>query len=140
MKALRMFQSVYNRWYSGEINEEKLNMTPQFQAVLLYCIANNVCKIGADSFSLLGRHIGQIEIYYSTDIGPGFKINHGVGSVIGARAKIGSNFTIHQNCTIGDRKGGRPTIGDNVVMYAGLMVLGKISVDRVVLWEPIVLF
>ena len=33
-------------------------------------------------------HIGQIEIYYSTDIGPGFKINHGVGSVIGARAKI----------------------------------------------------
>ena len=88
MKALRMFQSDYNRWYSGEINEEKLNMTPQFQAVLLYCIANNVCKIGADSFSLLGRHIGQIEIYYSTDIGPGFKINHGVGSVIGARAKI----------------------------------------------------
>lgn len=83
MKALRMFQSDYNRWYSGEINEEKLNMTPQFQAVLLYCIANNVCKIGADSFSLLGRHIGQIEIYYSTDIGPGFKINHGVGSVIG---------------------------------------------------------
>ena len=77
-----MFQSDYNRWYSGEINEEKLNMTPQFQAVLLYCIANNVCKIGADSFSLLGRHIGQIEIYYSTDIGPGFKINHGVGSVI----------------------------------------------------------
>lgn len=63
-----------------------------------------------------------------------------MGSVIGARAKIGSNFTIHQNCTIGDRKGGRPTIGDNVVMYAGLMVLGKISVDRVVLWEPIVLF
>lgn len=121
-----MFQSDYNRWYSGEINEEKLNMTPQFQAVLLYCIANNVCKIGADSFSLLGRHIGQIEIYYSTDIGPGFKINHGVGSVIGARAKIGSNFTIHQNCTIGDRKGGRPTIGDNVVMYAGLMVLGKL--------------
>lgn len=49
-------------------------MTPQFQAVLLYCIANNVCKIGADSFSLLGRHIGQIEIYYSTDIGPGFKL------------------------------------------------------------------
>ena len=34
----------------------------------------------------------------------------------------------------------RSTIGDNVVMYAGLMVLGKISVDRVVLWEPIVLF
>ena len=83
-----MFQSDYNRWYSGEINEEKLNMTPQFQAVLLYCIANNICKIGADSFSLLGRHIGQIEIYYSTDIGPGFKINHGVVCVLGDRAII----------------------------------------------------
>lgn len=44
--------------------------------------------------------IGQIEIYYSSEIGEGFRINHGVGTVIGARAHIGDNFTIHQNCTI----------------------------------------
>lgn len=50
----------------------------------------------ADLYSLLGRVIGQIEIYYSSEIGEGFRINHGVGTVIGARAHIGDNFTIHQ--------------------------------------------
>lgn len=79
-------------------------------------------------YSLLGRIIGQIEIYYSSEIGEGFKINHGVGTVIGARAHIGDNFTIHQNCTIGDKNGGRPTIGDNVTMYAGSLVLGSIHI------------
>ena len=35
---------------------------------------------------------------------------------------------IYQNCTIGDRKGGRPTIGNNVIIYAGAMILGDISI------------
>lgn len=81
-----------------------------------------------DSFSLLARHIGQIEIFYSSDIGEGFKINHGVGTVIGARCKIGKNCMIHQNCTIGDRNGGRPAIGNNVVIYAGAMILGNVVI------------
>ena len=83
---------------------------------------------GKDAYSLLARHIGQIEIFYSADIGKGFKINHGVGTVIGARCKIGDNCMIHQNCTIGDRKGGRPTIGNNVIIYAGAMILGDITI------------
>lgn len=98
----------------------------------------------ADEYSLLGRVLGQIEIFYSSFIDEGFKINHGVGSVIGARCKIGKNFTIHQNCTLGDKNGGRPTIEDNVIMYAGSMVLGNITIPKnsiigansVVLYEP----
>lgn len=82
----------------------------------------------ADAFSLLGREIGQIEIYYSATIGKAFKINHGIGTVIGARCRIGDNCTIHQNCTIGDRNGGRPEIGDNVTIYAGAMILGDITI------------
>ena len=77
---------------------------------------------------MLGREIGQIEIYYSSVIGEGFKINHGVGTVIGARCKIGNNCTIHQNCTLGDRNGGRPTVGNNVIIYAGSMILGDITI------------
>ena len=82
----------------------------------------------AGAYSVLGREIGQIELYYTAEIGQGFKINHGVGSVVGARCKIGNNCTIHQNCTIGDRNGGRPTIGDNVTIYAGSMILGNIFI------------
>lgn len=83
-----------------------------------------------DALSLLGRQIGQIELFYSATIGKAFKINHGVGTVVGARCKLGDNCTIHQNCTIGDRNGGRPTIGDNVMIYAGSMILGDINVGN----------
>lgn len=82
----------------------------------------------ADAFSLLGRQIGQIELFYSSSIGQAFKINHGVGTVVGARCIIGDNCTIHQNCTLGDRNGGRPSIGNNVIIYTGSMVLGNITI------------
>ena len=72
--------------------------------------------------------IGQIEIYYSSEIGEGFRINHGVGTVIGARAHIGDNFTIHQNCTIGDKNGGRPTIGNNVTMWGQVGISSDITI------------
>lgn len=81
-----------------------------------------------DAYSLLARHIGQIELFYSADIGEGLRINHGVGTVVGARCKIGKNCIIHQNCTIGDRNGGRPIIGNNVIIYAGAMLLGNITI------------
>lgn len=35
---------------------------------------------------------------------------------------------IHQNCTLGDKNGGRPSVGDNVTIYAGAMILGDISI------------
>ena len=78
--------------------------------------------------SALGRISGLTEIYYSALIGRGLKINYGVGCVIGARCTIGENCLLHQGVTIGDRKGGRPTIGNRVIIYAGAMVLGKISI------------
>lgn len=135
-RAFLIFRKDYQRWYAGDIDIQKLIETPQLIAVLLYRISREIylnssstkCYGGANSYSLLARHIGQIEIFYSADIGESFKINHGVGTVIGARCKIGRNCMIHQNCTIGDRNGGRPTIGDNVVIYAGSMILGDIVI------------
>lgn len=142
-KSILQFQDDYNRWYPGIISTSKLLITPQLIAMILYRIAHNIRQLPprksnpnyqlfnsdtADNYSLLGRDIGQIEIFYSSQIGKGLKINHGVGSVIGARCTIGDNCTIHQNCTIGDHNGGRPTIGNNVIIYAGAMVLGDINI------------
>lgn len=93
------------------------------------CLGNSEeAPFAKDEFFLLGRHIGQIEMYYSATIGSAFKINHGVGTVIGARCRIGDNCTIHQNVTIGDRKGGRPKIGNDCMIYAGSMILGDIEI------------
>lgn len=135
--AVEHFKSDYARWYIGEIDINRLKTTPQLIAMLCYRISHIISTLpppiiqnpyAADAYSLLGREIGQIEIYYSSVIGEGFKINHGVGTVIGARCKIGNNCTIHQNCTLGDRNGGRPTVGNNVIIYAGSMILGDINI------------
>ncbi len=136
-KSICDFQGDYARWFPSDslIDINKLILIPQLSSLLCYRIArqikalnNSALQMGAEAFSLLGRQLGQIEIYYTAEIGHSFKINYGVGSVIGARCKIGSNCTIHQNCTVGDRNGGRPTIGNNVIMYAGSMILGDIHI------------
>ena len=44
-------------------------------------------------------------------------------------AVIGDNLTIYQNATIGFQKG-FPTIGNNVFIGAGVIVIGKIKVGN----------
>ena len=95
---------------------------------MLFKPENCTYKNDADLYALVGRNAGQMEIFYSSLIGRGLKIIHGCGSVIGARCVIGDNCVIHQNCTLGDRHGGRPTLGNNVIMYAGSMVLGNVKI------------
>lgn len=139
--AVEDFQGDYYRWFPHieVFDEDQLLITPQLIAMLCYRIAHNINQLSpppnrdayvADAYSLLGRQIGQIELFYSSSIGQAFKINHGVGTVVGARCKIGDNCTIHQNCTLGDRNGGRPSIGNNVIIYAGSMVLGDITIGE----------
>lgn len=133
-QALQQFGGDYARWFPADaaIDRHHLQLTPQLHAVLTYRLAHLFWKAGreqqAQLLSLLGRAHGQIEIYYSATIGAGFKINHGVGSVIGARCTLGQGCTIHQNVTLGDRAGARPCLGNRVVLYAGAMVLGGVTV------------
>ena len=136
--AYESFLLDYKRWFPNDIIIDEYNFlrTPQLQVLFLYRIAHECyclpeedeLRKDADTYGLIGRTVGQMEIFYSCKIGKGFKINHGVGSVIGARCRIGDNCMIHQNCTIGDKQGGRPKIGNNVIMYAGSMVLGDITI------------
>lgn len=75
-----------------------------------------------------------IEISPDTKIGAGLRIFHGFGIVIHENAEIGKNFTILQNCTIGN--GNRETskiaghIGDNVVLSAGSVVIGDVKIGN----------
>lgn len=132
--TLTEFVDDYRRWYSDDImiDLHKLNMTVQLHPVLTYRLARSLYLRGdemqASVYSALGRIHGQIEIYYSARIGKGLKINHGGGSVVGARCVIGDNCLLHQGVTLGDKNGGRPTIGNNVIIYPGAKILGPISI------------
>jgi serine O-acetyltransferase len=72
-----------------------------------------------------------MEIYYSTQIGPRFVVMHGFGIVLGPRNRIGSDFTIYQGVTLGQRRFNRPeeriVIGDHCTLFAGAKVIGAVT-------------
>jgi serine O-acetyltransferase len=81
--------------------------------------------------AVMRRRTG-VEIYYSTNIGPGFSIVHGSGTVIGPRYDIGENFLVYQGVTIGqsNQEGTEQKIriGSNVILYAGAKILGELTI------------
>ena len=82
--------------------------------------------------SQLSRFLTGIEIHPGAKIGKRFFIDHGAGVVIGETVEIGDNVTVYQGVTLGGtgkEKGKRhPTLGNNVVIGAGAIVLGAIHV------------
>ena len=81
--------------------------------------------------ALMRTRVGM-ELYYSTEIGPGLNVQHGSGIVVGPRCRIGSSFMIHQGATLGQSRLNSPeqriVIGDNVVLYAGVKVVGTVTI------------
>ena len=64
---------------------------------------------------------------HTEDIGGGLFIQHGFSTVVSAK-KIGRNCWINQQVTIGYTSEGSPTIGDNVRIGAGAIVVGKVEI------------
>lgn len=84
-----------------------------------------------------------IDIHPGARIGAGFFIDHGTGVVIGETAVIGRNVRIYQAVTLGAKRFPRdaqghlqkgwprhPVVQDEVVIYAGATILGRITVGR----------
>jgi len=71
---------------------------------------------------------------YTKRIGGGFRIQHGHSTWVLAE-KIGENFFVGQNVTIGMEKGGKPTIGKNVRIFTGAVV-GPITIGDNVTIAP----
>lgn len=75
-----------------------------------------------------------ISIPHSTRIGSGFYIGHFGGIVVNHRAVIGRNCNISQGVTIGQANRGRnkgyPTLGDNVYIGPGAVIIGNVRVGN----------
>jgi serine O-acetyltransferase len=115
---------------------EQLTLAPNLQATFFYRVCRALCLAGVaflpDVIAVVSRQLTAMEIYYSANIGPGLKIIHGAGTVIGAQCKIGSHFTVYQNVTVGDKlgrqTGARPELGDRIIASTGAQVLGPVHV------------
>jgi serine O-acetyltransferase len=84
--------------------------------------------------SQISRFFTGIEIHPGAKIGKGFFIDHGMGVVIGETTEIGDNCVLFHNVTLGGtgkHKGKRhPTIGNNVMIGTGAILLGPIKVGN----------
>lgn len=74
-----------------------------------------------------------IDLPQQTRVGPRLQIHHGFGLVVHGATNLGANVTLRHNTTLGERisGAGTPTVGDDVNIGAGALVLGGIRVgDR----------
>ncbi len=118
---------------------------PSFHVMLAYRLSHQMWLLGLHFLPRLlmqiARIVTGIEIHPAAKIGPGFFIDHGMGTVIGETAEIGREVTLYHDVTLGgvmpavdadkqrDNKR-HPTLGDYVIIGAGAQILGPITVHR----------
>lgn len=119
--------------------QDLVEFDPALEAVLYYRFARQIfLKESSDLLlkylSTLMRVRSGMELYYSTDIGPGLNVQHGSGIIVGPRNRIGKNFIIHQGVTLGQGGVNTPLdvldIGDNVIVFAGAKIVGNLKIGN----------
>ncbi|MES2673730.1 MAG: serine O-acetyltransferase EpsC [Pseudomonadota bacterium] len=127
--------------------DEVLLCYPGILAIIHHRLAHTLYELGVP---LLARIVAElahsatgIDIHPGAQIGSGFFIDHGTGVVIGETAVIGERVRIYQAVTLGaktfpaDETGAlqkglprHPIVEDDVVIYAGATVLGRITIGK----------
>jgi putative colanic acid biosynthesis acetyltransferase WcaB len=77
-----------------------------------------------------------VELPWSAKVGPGLRIYHGQAIVINKKVQIGSNCIIRQSTTMGNSREGEdcPVIGNNVEIGSNVCIIGAVSIgDNVII-------
>jgi len=127
--------------------DEVLLCYPGILAMIHHRMAHCLYRLG---LPLLARIVAEqahaetgIDIHPGATIGAGFFMDHGTGIVIGETAVIGQRVRLYQAVTLGAKrfpthddgtlqKGlpRHPVVEDDVVIYAGATVLGRITIGK----------
>lgn len=120
---------------------------PGIRAITNYRMAHKLLEL---EVPLIPRFIAEmahsetgIDIHPRAQIGENFTIDHGTGVVIGSTCIIGNNVKIYQGVTLGaksfplDENGNpikgiprHPIVEDDVVIYSGATILGRITIGK----------
>ncbi len=115
---------------------EVVLLYPGFHAIWMHRLAHWLWRIRLKLIARVLSHINRwltgIEIHPAATIGPGFFIDHGMGTVIGETSEIGCCVTMYHNVTLGgvnsEKTKRHPTLEDHVVIGAGAQILGPIRI------------
>jgi serine O-acetyltransferase len=126
---------------------EVLLCYPGTAAIMLYRFAHALHTLGARLIARLICEIAHtrtgVDIHPGASIGGSFFIDHGTGVVIGETTVVGERVRLYQAVTLGAKrfpagadgtliKGvpRHPIVEDDVVIYAGATILGRITIGR----------
>ncbi|MFK8330806.1 serine O-acetyltransferase EpsC [Pseudomonas sp. BJa5] len=127
--------------------DEVLLCYPGILAVIHHRLAHHLYRAGLPLLARISSELAHsatgIDIHPGAQIGPSFFIDHGTGVVIGETAIIGERVRIYQAVTLGAKrfpadedgqlqKGHprHPIVEDDVVIYAGATILGRITIGK----------
>jgi serine O-acetyltransferase len=147
----RLVASDVDAAYEGDpalkIKDEAIFSYPGVFAVTNQRVARELYALGVPLIPrMLTEHahsLTGIDIHPGARIGERFFIDHGTGVVIGETAVIGNHVTLYQGVTLGaksfpkDEQGNpikgidrHPVVEDDVVVYAGATILGRVVIGR----------
>jgi serine O-acetyltransferase len=127
--------------------DEVLLCYPGILAMIHHRLAHELYGLG---LPLLARIVAElahaqtgIDIHPGARIGSGFFIDHGTGVVIGETSVIGERVRVYQAVTLGAKRfplnenghlekglARHPIVEDDVVIYAGATILGRVTIGR----------
>ena len=127
--------------------DEVLLCYPGILAMIHHRIAHELYKLGVPLIARIVAEVAHsqtgIDLHPGAQIGAGFFIDHGTGVVIGETAVIGKKVRVYQAVTLGakrfttDENGvlhkgqpRHPVVEDEVVIYAGATILGRVTIGK----------
>lgn len=139
--------AAYNGDPAARSVDEVLLCYPGVLALIHHRIAHALYQRGLPILARIVAEIAHsrtgIDIHPGATIGSAFFIDHGTGVVIGETAVIGDRVKLYQHVTLGAKrfpagadglpeKGlpRHPRVEDDVVIYAGATVLGRVTLGR----------
>jgi serine O-acetyltransferase len=129
-------QTVFIKDPAARSTLEVLLCYPGLHALWSHRIAHGLWKrkfyLLARILSQISRWMTAIEIHPGAKIGRKFFIDHGAGIVIGETTEIRNNVLMYQGVVLGgtslEKKKRHPTIGNDVIIGAGAILLGPINI------------
>ena len=150
-KIRRLLDSDIQAAYEGDPAarsvDEVLVCYPGIIATMHHRLAHELYRLGAPLVARIIAEVAHsatgIDIHPGAKIADSFFIDHGTGVVIGETAIIGSRVRIYQAVTLGAKRFDKddngllvkgndrhPIVEDDVVIYAGATILGRITLGK----------
>lgn len=140
-------QAAYEGDPAATSPDETIFCYPGVQAITYHRLAHKLYELEVPIIPrIISEHahsVTGIDIHPGAKIGKYFFIDHGTGVVIGETCIIGNGVRIYQGVTLGalsfhlDKNGNpvkgidrHPVVEDNVIIYSGATLLGRITIGK----------